>query len=63
MGLPIAIEELACDNGDALRLEIEAFLQSVRDGSPPVVSGEDGKQALETAIDIIAQVDEWTRTH
>lgn len=63
MGLPIVIEKLACDDGDALRLEIEAFLHSIRDGSPPVVSGEDGKQALETAIDIVAQVDEWTRTH
>lgn len=63
MKLPISIEQLECDGDDALRLEIESFLQAIRDGTPPVVSGEDGRQALETAMDIIAQVDAWTRTH
>jgi len=63
MGLPIAIEQLECDDGDALRLEIEAFLAAVRDGTRPLVTGEDGRQALQTATDIIAQVDEWTGTH
>jgi predicted dehydrogenase len=61
--LPISIEQLTCDDEDALRLEIEAFLAAVRNGTPPLVSGEDGKQALETAIDIIAQVDAWTHSH
>jgi predicted dehydrogenase len=61
--LPISIEQLECDSEDALRLEIESFLQAVRDGTRPLVSGEDGRQALETARDIIAQVDAWTRTH
>ena len=63
MGLPISIDQLACDDGDALRLEIEAFLRAARDGTRPLVTGEDGRQALETATNIIAQVDEWTRTH
>ena len=63
LGLPISIEQLACDDEDALRLEIEAFLNAVRDDTPPMVTGQDGKQALETAIDIVVQVDEWTRTH
>ena len=61
--LPISIEQLECDDDDALRLEIESFLHAIRDGTPAVVSGEDGRQALETAMDIIGQVDEWTRTH
>ena len=61
--LPIAIEQLECDDGDALRLEIESFLQAIRDGTPALVSGEDGRQALETAIDIIAQVQTWTASH
>lgn len=61
--LPISIEQLECNDDDALRLEIEAFLNAVRDGTQPLVTGEDGKQALETAMDIIAQVDEWTRTY
>jgi len=63
LGLPISIEKLACDDGDALLLEVEAFLHAVRNGTTPVVTGEDGMQALKTAMDIIAQVDEWTRTH
>jgi predicted dehydrogenase len=63
LGLPISIEKLECDDGDALLLEIEAFLHAVRDGTPPIVTGEDGRQALKTAMDIIAQVEAWTRTH
>ena len=61
--LPISIEKLECDDDDALRLEIESFLKAVRSGTPPIVTGEDGRQALKTAIDIIDQVDAWTRTH
>ena len=63
LNLPISIEQLECDDGDALRLEIEAFLRAARDGASPMVTGKDGKQALETALDIIDQVEEWTRTH
>jgi hypothetical protein len=33
----------------------------VRDGASPMVTGEDGRQALETAMDIIEQVEAWTR--
>ena len=61
--LPISIEKLECGDDDALRLEIESFLHAVRSGTPPIVTGEDGRQALKTAIDIIDQVDAWTRTH
>jgi len=48
----VSIEEDSFDQGDALLAEIEAFLRSVREGSPPVVSGEDGLRALETAMQI-----------
>ena len=48
----VSIEERSYDQGDALRLEIEAFLESIRDGRPPVVSGDDGLRALETALRI-----------
>ena len=61
--LPISIEKLECDDDDALRLEIDAFLQAARNGTPPIVTGEDGRQALKTAMDIIDQVDAWTRAH
>ena len=52
----VVIEERSYEQGDALRMEIEAFLQSIREGLPPVVSGEDGLRALETAIRITDMV-------
>jgi predicted dehydrogenase len=48
----VVIEERSYEQGDALRFEIEAFLRSIREDLPPVVSGEDGLRALETAIRI-----------
>ena len=48
----VAIEERSYEQGDALRLEIAAFLDSIVRGEPPAVSGEDGLRALETAIRI-----------
>jgi predicted dehydrogenase len=48
----VAIEERTYEQGDALRHEIEAFLDSIRRHVPPAVSGEDGLRALETAIRI-----------
>ncbi len=52
----VVIEERSYDQGDALKMEIEAFLYSIRAGLPPVVSGEDGLRALETAIRITDMV-------
>jgi predicted dehydrogenase len=52
----VVIEERSYDQGDALRMEIEAFLNSIREGLPPVVGGEDGLRALETAIRITDMV-------
>ena len=52
-GLPdITIEERSFAQSDALRDEIAAFITAVADGTPPVVSGEDGKRALEVAMQI-----------
>jgi predicted dehydrogenase len=48
----VVIEERSYERGDALELEIRAFLRSIREGRPAVVSGEDGLRALETAIRI-----------
>jgi predicted dehydrogenase len=52
----VAIEERTYEQGDALRLEIESFLQSIVEGQPAAVSGEDGLQALATALRISALV-------
>lgn len=48
----VSIEEESFEQGDALLAEIEAFLRSVRDHTAPMVSGEDGLRALETAMRI-----------
>ncbi|MBL8265526.1 Gfo/Idh/MocA family protein [Steroidobacter sp.] len=52
----VAIEEQNFEQGDALLAEIEAFLKAVRERSTPVVTGEDGLRALETAMKITALV-------
>jgi predicted dehydrogenase len=52
----VMIEERSYEQGDALKMEIEAFLLSIREGKPPVVTGEDGLHALETAIRITEMV-------
>jgi predicted dehydrogenase len=48
----VAIEEQSFEQGDALLAEVQAFLSAVRNQTPPVVSGDDGLRALETAIKI-----------
>jgi predicted dehydrogenase len=54
--LPVTIEERRFEPGDALQAEIHSFLTCIRQGQAPVVSGEAGLAALETAIQITAQV-------
>ncbi len=48
----IQVEERSFESGDALRMEIKAFLDAIIHDKPPAVSGEDGLNALKTAIDI-----------
>ncbi|MDH5571541.1 MAG: Gfo/Idh/MocA family oxidoreductase [Gammaproteobacteria bacterium] len=45
-------EECIFEQGDALLTEIESFLRCIKNDSQPVVSGEDGLRALETATQI-----------
>ncbi len=54
--LPVSIEEANLEQGDALKSEIESFLDCIRNDRQPIVSGEDGLRALETAIRITEQV-------
>jgi predicted dehydrogenase len=52
-GIPdIEGKQIRYEDGDALKTEIELFLSAVKEGTAPIVSGEDGKQALEAAIQI-----------
>jgi predicted dehydrogenase len=54
-GLPPQIvgDERAVGQGDALRTELEAFVESVRTRKPPEVGGDEGKKALQVALRII----------
>lgn len=45
-------EEHSFQDADTLLEEIRAFIHSITTGSPPVVSGVDGKRALEVALEI-----------
>jgi predicted dehydrogenase len=52
-GIPeIISEESVFESGDALLEEIKHFVNCIQTGTPPLVSGEAGKRALETAIQI-----------
>lgn len=52
--MPFRIEEWNLDKGDALEAELRAFVDAIRNDTPCIVSGEDGRLALELAERIIA---------
>jgi predicted dehydrogenase len=50
-GVPnVTIDQRELGQGDVLMAEIESFLEAVAGNGLPVVSGEDGRRALETAL-------------
>ncbi len=52
-GIPeILTEESVFENGDALLEEIKHFIDCIQTGKEPLVSGEAGRKALATAIEI-----------
>jgi predicted dehydrogenase len=56
-GLPgITMQEKGFAESDALMDEIGAFVASVKNGTPPVVGGEDGRRALEVALQISSRL-------
>lgn len=52
----VDVEEQSYEEVDELEREVEAFIAAVRDGTPPVVSGEDGLRALEAALNVAASL-------
>ena len=50
------IEELKFDKGDALDDELKSFVQSVKHRHQPLVTGQMGRDALKTALSIMAQI-------
>lgn len=53
----ISAEEQTYGESDALMTQSRAFLESVASGKPPVVSGNVGRQALETALSIAKMIE------
>jgi predicted dehydrogenase len=49
----VQIEELAIDDTEPLRAELESFVGSVRSGAPPAVPVEDGAAAVRAAMQIV----------
>ncbi len=61
-GMPqVAIEENNFEQGDALKAEIEAFLQAAASVTDPPLTGDDGLAALRAAISITDQVESSRR--
>lgn len=56
-GVPnIDVQNIRCDEYDALLAEVQSFLDCIANGGRPKVSGQDGKRALQTAISISEQL-------
>jgi predicted dehydrogenase len=57
---PMAIDfaPLAVVKDEPLRLELENFFDAIATRHPPRVTGEQGKAALEVALDILAKIEE-----
>jgi len=57
------VEELQIDEDEPLRAELAAFVDAVRDGGAPPVSGEDGMRAVRIAEQVRAAVEAcaWNR--
>jgi predicted dehydrogenase len=56
----IVYEQPEVKEVNALKFELESFARSIRQSIPPVVSGEDGKRALEVSHDIIERINQQT---
>ena len=57
----MSLKKVPVEAGEPLRLEIEAFLEAVRERTEPVVTVEDGRAALALALEINAAIAEHSR--
>jgi predicted dehydrogenase len=55
------IDQLKFDQGDALGDELKSFIQSVKHRRQPLVTGQMGRDALKTALSIMAQIKKTVR--
>ena len=57
----IGFQPLSVDKDEPLRIEIESFLEAVRNHSRPLVSGEEGLRALDVGIAILGKIKEHAK--
>jgi predicted dehydrogenase len=56
-------KKLEPEVAEPLKLQLEAFVSSVRDRRPPRVSGDDGVKALDVAMSVLDKIQaHWSRT-
>lgn len=53
----IAINRLQINDIEPLRAEIKAFLDSIENNTPPPITGNDGRRALELAVGVLEKID------
>ncbi|MFN0278604.1 MAG: Gfo/Idh/MocA family protein [Pyrinomonadaceae bacterium] len=53
----ISINKLEIDNVEPLRAEIMAFLDCIEKNTPPPITGDDGRRALELAVGVLEKID------
>ena len=58
----ISFETHQLSGNDVLMAEIRSFVEAVQHGSRPEVTGEDGKRALEVAVEISRRINEGNRS-
>jgi len=49
-------EEVPIDKAEPLKVELESFIECVRTGKRPIVSGEEGLEALKVASQILRRL-------
>ncbi|ALA59926.1 Gfo/Idh/MocA family protein [Nitrospira moscoviensis] len=59
----IELEEFKGGDEEPLKLQLESFLQAVKTGGRPVVSGEDGAAALEVAHEVLKAITQFAERH
>lgn len=59
----IDMEQVQGGDEEPLKLQLESFLESVRAGTRPVVSGEDGASALELAHQVLQAIASFVERH
>jgi predicted dehydrogenase len=66
VGKTVVYKKPKIENKDMLTLEIKSFLDAVKNKTHPKVSGEDGRRALEVALEIVNKAKEhreWADAH